>query len=196
MEFKIETLTPNTAKFRYYNIRERKAFEELSEAMGYRISEFSPIDRHESWDVIFSDEKNRCLGEIKVRKRFSHETPGGKKGWIFEKTKYDELMNSHIGRLIAHVRLKTVFIVFFFDCVAIWNVADIKESDFAPEWLKCTSVDGREEYKFKDVVFLQLEDAKIIDYKLDYTNLATSSREIFKFLYPNNNINNIEYKQD
>ena len=188
MEFKIETLTANNAKFRYYNIRERKAFEELSEALGWRISEFSPIDRHESWDCIYSDEKNRCLGEIKVRKRFSHETPGGKRGWIFEKTKYDELMNSHIGRLIAHIRLKTVFIVFFFDCVAIWDVSKLKDSDFAPEWLKERSVDGTESYRNKDVTFLQLEDAKIIKYVLDFDKLAFSSKEVFKFLYPNNKI--------
>jgi len=184
---KIKTLRQKDVAYIYYGIRERLAFQELENHMNYQAHMTTDEESNDSWDVIYSDHNSRCIGELKVRKHYSTETLGGRTGeWILEKTKYDALTNSIEGRIVSHIALKPRFIVFFYDCIMIWDLTKIKPSDFIVDKLKNKSVNGEEEYVDKEVVYLKVTDGQKIDFILDYDKLSFNAKTIFKYHYPKN----------
>jgi len=189
---KIIKLNEKEAQFAYYGIRERLAAQQLMEAdQLITITHQSPIESFTSWDVVLSSGFTKAVTEIKVRKKFSDSFSD----IIFEKTKYDELTQVVKGTKAKDNNLQPLFITFFFDMVAVWNVSNLKEEDFKLEWLKASSVDGNQTKKQKMVTRLKIKDAHIINYKLDYDQLTLDAKLIFKYKYPTTTLT-INNKQD
>ena len=178
----IRTLSPKDAKFIYYSIRERLAFQELAKHMNYNLHYMSDHEGYESWDVIYTD-KHRSIAEIKVRKHNSTAFDG----WVFEKRKLTALTTNTQGRLIEHIPNQPVYVLFLFDGVYIWDVNKMNPEDFKSDRLRKESVNDDMGAVDKDVIYLSLKDAQKIDYVLDYDKLGTHAKIVFKAEYPNNN---------
>ncbi len=180
----MKTIKDDQVKFVYYSIRERMAFNQLTTKLNLVVTEISEEDSNESWDVVFRTNKGQtCVSEIKVRRKSSTDFPD----WLFEKKKYDGLMNvvAHAGNL----KVKPVFITFLNDCVLMWDISHIKPEDFNSQELRATSVNGNQETKQKDVVYLNIKDAIKIDYQIDMAKLDLRAKYVFEYKYQNNNIN-------
>lgn len=190
------------ARMAYYSIKERLAFDKLSAHANYTVTKYSPIDKYESWDAIYVilENKQHIVSEIKVRKHFSTSY----KDWIFEYKKYEEI--NKLTNFLNNQPLPTPdeietngfrmastppifesrFIVFFFDKVVIWDLKDIKEEDFYFEELKATSVNNNQAKVDKKITKLNIANAQIIDYQLDYDAIKPEVRAEFMKIYPNN----------
>ena len=180
----IKKLNKKQSKFVLASIKERLAFYELTAHMNYGLHYVSDQEGYESYDAIFTNESQiRCIGEIKVRK---HNSSDYATEWILEKIKYDALTDSIEGRLLPHLKLKPVYICFFYDCVAIWDLNKVNPNSFFWGKFKETSVDGNEELKDKEVCYLDIKDAQIINYILDFDKVSFQAKGIFKFQYPLN----------
>lgn len=183
---KIKTLSENQAMFTFYNIRERQAANQLQEADELiRITHISDEESYTSWDVVLTSGATIAVAELKVRKKFSDSFDD----FIFEKIKYDELKKCTSTDKGKRNKVKPFFITFFFDCIAVWDITNLKDDDFKPEVLRSTSVNGNKDKKEKLVTYLKLEDAHIINYQLDYDKLNLNAKTIFKYKYPNNKLN-------
>lgn len=182
---KITTLTSEKSKFVFYSLRERLAIYELAKHLKWNLHEVSDHDGFDRYDVIYTNEKSlRCVGEVKIRRHYSTEFQD--KGWVFEKKKYDQLINNEVGLLISHLKLRPIYILFLYDKIAIWDVSKINPNDFKSEVLRHESVGGEDNLVDKDVIYLHLKDATIIDYELDYNKLSYNTQIVFGALYPNN----------
>lgn len=183
---KIITLPNDQAKFIYYNIRERQAAFQLPEADELiKITHVSPDTGFTSWDCVLTSGSTTAVAELKVRKKFSDSFDD----FIFEKIKYDELIKCTNTDKAKRNGVKPFFIVFFFDCIAVWDISSLSEKDFKQEVLRATSVNGNEDKKEKTVTYLKLSDAHIIKYQLDYDKLNLNAKTVFKYKYPNNKLN-------
>lgn len=191
-KMEIKKIDSSKSKFIFYGIRERLAWTELETIMGYTTTNISDEDGFESWDVIYDDKGQRNIAEVKIRKRFS--TDFGGERWILEKTKYDAAMKSLQGEVAKKLHLNTKFIVFFYDCIAIWDLSKIKLTDFFVESLRASSVDGNDDKRDKEITYLKITDAQVIDYQLDFNKLSYNAATVFKYRYPQNkkDILNIE----
>jgi hypothetical protein len=189
---KIKKLTPKQAKYTYYSIRERLAFNELAKHMGYMVHEVSDENGFDSWDAIYtSDKQLRCVCELKVRKHYSTDFDGR---FILEKTKYDALKNNLLGRLISHIQLKPMFVMFLFDGIYIWDLDKVNPDSFGMDTLRASSVGGDMTAKDKEITLLNIKDAIKIEYVLDYDKLSFNAKTVFKYMFPSNSkdILNIE----
>ena len=178
---KVIKLNDKEAQFAYYGIRERLAAHQLMDADNLiTITHQSPIESFTKWDVCLNSGSTKAIVEVKVRKKFSDTFSD----IIFEKTKFDELTEVCSGPKAIENKLQPFFITFFFDKVAVWDVSKIKVEDFKLEWLKASSVDGNQQKKQKMVSRLNIKDAHIINYQLDYEQLTIDAKQIFKYNYP------------
>ncbi len=182
----IKILDRDKARITFYSIRERMAWHQLAKLMSYDTVSISEDDGNDSWDVIYDNHGKRTLAEIKVRKKLHTYRGPDNLGFIFEKKKFIELKQSQI--LVAkRLNLNIYFIVFFIDKVCIWDIDKIKEQDFVKKMYKKTSVTGNDEIVEKEVTYLEIKDAEIIDYQLDFIKLNAGAREVFLYRYPKNN---------
>jgi len=186
INMKITTLQEDQAKFTFYNIRERLAANQLMEAdQLITITHTSDEEAFTSWDVCLNSGSTKAVCEIKVRKLFTDSF----QDFILEKHKYDALIEVCNRPKAKENNLQPLYINFFFDKIAVWNISKLKESDFVSVELRATSVDGCEDTKDKMVTYLKIEDAHIINYELDYNKLNVNAKTIFKYKYPNNKLN-------
>lgn len=182
---KIQTLSPTKSKFVFYSIRERLAIYELAKHMNYNLHEVSDHDGFDRYDVIYTNDKQlRCVAEVKLRRHYSTEFL--EKGWIFEKKKYDALTSNEVGLLLTHLKLKPLYILFLYDCIAIWDVAKIDRNSFKTEVLRHESVGDEDNLVDKEITHLHIKDATIINYELDFNKLSYNTQIVFGALYPNN----------
>lgn len=180
---KIITLTEKQAKFTFYAIRERLAFQELAKHKGYMTHMLSDESGYDKWDVIYSDANTRNIAELKVRKHSSTDFNGK---WILERSKYEALTTSIEGRIVEFIRLKPTFIIFFYDCIAIFDMSKIDPTSFKTERLRASSVSGEEEAVDKEVTYMDIKTAEVIPYSLDFDKLSYNAKIVMKYKYPNN----------
>jgi len=187
---KVKTCTEKAAKYIYYSIRERLAANQIAEFANLNLTHQSPVDGHEKWDVVYEEgsEPQIIIAELKVRKKFLEYFDGtydGDKGVVFEKLKYDELMekcNTTRGKL---TKIKPKFIVVLFDCVLIFDVNNIPPTEFKIKKQRASSVNGSDLTKDKWVTYLDPSTAQVIPLKIDYDRLNADAKVIFKYEYPN-----------
>lgn len=181
---KIKRLNENQSKFVYYSIRERLAAIELCDYMGWNLSEMTDDDSYENYDIIYQA-SGSTVAEVKIRRIASTKYP---EDLILEKIKYDGINKAAqlTSNIISQLKVKQRFIVFFTDCVAIWDVSKISENSFFTSHLRASSVSGYEETVDKIITHLSLKEAEIINYKLDYTKIDYNAKVVFKSKYPHN----------
>lgn len=189
---KVKQLNEDDARMTYYSIRERLAAIELAKELNLDITNMSDEEGKESWDIIYNKDNMTNIAEIKVRKRFSTDFDGKK--WIFEKIKYDALIKLINSKEGIAFNLQPKFIIFFFDKVAIFDVNQIKEENFFIEELRASSVNGYQNKKPKQITHLDLANANIIDYQLDYDKLNINAKNIFKYRYPTTKLTLNQYE--
>lgn len=109
-----------------------------------------------STDATYYSGFTKTKVELKKRKHLhTKKWEGRPDGFIFEKTKYDDLM------LATDCPDKT-FITIFLDKVVIWNIG-VMNLEFKPDLLsKNTANNPKNEKKLKDVVYLTIEQASHI----------------------------------
>lgn len=185
---KTKVTTEKAAKYIYYSIRERLAAHQIAKYMNLNITHVSPIDGHEKWDVVYEEgiKPQINIAELKVRRKFLEffDGAGGENGLIFEKLKYDELMekcNTTRGKLTG---IKPKFIVVLFDCVLIFDIINIFPADFKVKDLRASSVNGSDLTKDKMVTYLDPSTAIKIPLEIDYDKLNADAKVIFNYEYP------------
>lgn len=180
----IKRLTENQAKFSYYSIRERLATIELCDFMNWTLMEMTDDDTFEKWDVMYRA-SGTTLAEVKIRRIDSKKY---EKDLILEKTKYDGLQKAAglISNIVSQLKIRQHFIVFFTDCVAIWDLTKVDPNSFFIDHLRASSVSGYETTIDKMITHLSLDNAQIINYKLDYAKIDYNAKIVFKYKYPHN----------
>lgn len=185
---KTKVTTEKAAKYIYFSIRERLAAHQIAKHLNLNITHVSPIDGHEKWDVVYEEgiKPQINIAEIKVRKKFleTFNGLGGENGIIFEKLKYDELMekcNTTRGKLTG---IKPKFIVVLFDCVLIFDVINIFPADFKVKDLRASSVNGCDKTKDKWVTYLDPNTAIKVPLVIDYDALNADAKVIFNYEFP------------
>jgi|688.fasta_scaffold147638_2 hypothetical protein len=140
----------NQNKFEIAEAKERIALDELAPRIGCKVVYTTPIGSYKHYDAVLDCAKHTWKVEIKLRNRKTSDFDD----CIFEKYKYDELINPTYGEHNEFKADKSMFIVKYNDLIHFWEIT----ANNAPEWqdnnLTATSVDGDDKRKWKQVTYL------------------------------------------
>ena len=140
----------NENKFTQAEQKEREALESIAPRIGCRVTYTTPIGSFKHYDAALECKQHTWKVEIKLRNRKTSDFPD----CIFEKYKYDELINPSYGEHNEHTSDKSMFVVQYNDYIHFWEIT----ANNAPEWqdnnLTATSVDGDDKRKWKQVTYL------------------------------------------
>lgn len=137
-------------KFEIAEEKERQALAALAPRIGCKVTYTTPIGSYKHYDAALECKNNTWKVEIKIRNRNTTDFDN----CIFEKYKYDELINPTYGEQNQFKADKSMFIVQYNDYIHFWDIT----ANNAPEWLEqnltATSVDGNDQRKWKQVTYL------------------------------------------
>jgi hypothetical protein len=109
-------------------------------------------EKYDSVDCIYGSGATEYAAELKLRDHNSSKTwPGCPEGWIFEKVKYDALME--------HKYKGKIYVVMFNDVTCFWDVGNLNLEWFEGSY---SGTHDRSYKKKKIVTYLQLKDASHI----------------------------------
>ena len=179
----IKRLSEREARRAYFGMRERFAGIEMCKHMNWNITGFSDELGFEPWDINFigtGPDAGMNVCEIKVREHYSSDFPD----WILEKRKWEDIAN--ISNIVSSLRTKRKYVHILYDMIVVWDLDKVKKEDFIIEYLASETIYGTNNKKDKEVAKLLIEKGMIIDYKLDYTKLASDAKAAFTWRYPHN----------
>ena len=137
-------------KFEIAEQKEREALESIAPRLGCKVVYTTPIGSIKHYDAALECKQHTWKVEIKLRNRNTTDF----NDCIFEKYKFDELINPTYGTNNEFKSDKSMFIVQYNDYIHFWEIT----ANNAPEWqeqnLTATSVDGDDKRKWKQVTYL------------------------------------------